>query len=113
MAWAAATCASALAIMKDSRIGAFGAIGLIVLMGLKRSALVALPAAAFSLIVVAAHVVSRWCSIGLVWALRYARAEGDGKSREFDGGLAADGKATARCGLSLARLSESCGVSHA
>lgn len=77
----------ALAIMKDSRIGAFGAIGLIVLLGLKWSALAALPDAAFWLIVVASHVVSRWCSIGLVWALQYARADGGGKSREFDGGL--------------------------
>jgi adenosylcobinamide-GDP ribazoletransferase len=77
----------ALEIMKDSRIGAFGAIGLIVLLGLKWSALIALPIAAFSLIVVAAHVVSRWCAIGLVWALQYARPDGDGKSRPFDGGL--------------------------
>jgi adenosylcobinamide-GDP ribazoletransferase len=77
----------ALAIMKDSRIGAFGAIGLIVLLGLKWSSLVALPAAAFALIVVAAHVASRWCAIGLVWALQYARVEGEGKSRPFDGGL--------------------------
>lgn len=76
-----------LAIMKDSRIGAFGAIGLIVLMGLKWSALVALPSAAFWLILVASHVVSRWCSIGLVWALPYARGDGEGKSRQFDGGL--------------------------
>ena len=42
----------ALAIMKDSRIGAYGAIGLIMLLGLKWSALVALPVAAFALIVV-------------------------------------------------------------
>lgn len=77
----------ALAIMKDSRIGAYGALGLIVLMGLKWSALVGLPGAAFSLIVVASHVVSRWCSIGLVWAMQYARADGAAKSREFDGGL--------------------------
>jgi adenosylcobinamide-GDP ribazoletransferase len=81
------TRARALAIMKDSRIGAFGAIGLIILLGLKWSALVALPAKAFALIVVAAHVVSRWCAIGLVWVLQYARSEGEGKSREFDGGL--------------------------
>lgn len=77
----------ALAIMKDSRIGAFGAIGLIMLLGLKWSALIALPAVAFSLIVVMAHVVSRWCCIGLVWALQYARADGEAKSRQFDGGL--------------------------
>jgi adenosylcobinamide-GDP ribazoletransferase len=77
----------ALAVMKDSRIGAFGALGLLMLLGLKWSTLVALPTAGFALIVVAAHVVSRWCSIGLIWALRYARADGEGKSREFDGGL--------------------------
>ena len=77
----------ALAIMKDSRVGAFGALGLIVLMGLKWSALVALPSAAFWVIVVASHVVSRWCSVGLIWAMPYARAQGEAKSREFDGGL--------------------------
>lgn len=77
----------ALAIMKDSRIGAFGAMGLLMVLGLKWSALVALPTAGFSLIVVAAHVVSRWCSIGLIWALPYARVDGEGKSRQFDGGL--------------------------
>ncbi|MGH2875992.1 MAG: adenosylcobinamide-GDP ribazoletransferase, partial [Solirubrobacteraceae bacterium] len=81
----------ALAIMKDSRIGAFGAIGLLVLLGLKWSALVALPTAGFALIVVAAHVLSRWFSIGLIWALQYARADGEGKSRPFDGGLSAGG----------------------
>jgi adenosylcobinamide-GDP ribazoletransferase len=78
-----------LAIMKDSRIGAYGAIGLLMLLGLKWSALVALPTAAFAVTVVAAHVVSRWCAIGLVWALPYARAGEDGKSRPFDGGLSA------------------------
>lgn len=77
----------ALAIMKDSRIGAFGALGLIVLIGLKWSVFLALPTATFWLIVVASHVVSRWCSIGLLWALQYARADGAGKSQEFDGRL--------------------------
>jgi adenosylcobinamide-GDP ribazoletransferase len=78
-----------LAIMKDSRIGAYGAVGLFVLLGLKWTALVALPTAAFAVIVVAGHVVSRWCAIGLVWALPYARAGENGKSRPFDGGLSA------------------------
>ncbi len=76
-----------LAIMKDSRIGAFGAMGLLMLLGLKWSTLAALPTAGFALIVVAAHVVSRWCAIGLIWALQYARADGEGKSRQFDGAL--------------------------
>ena len=79
----------ALAIMQDSRVGAYGAIGLIMLLGLKWSALVAVPTAAFAFVVVTAHVVSRWCAIGLVWALRYARPDGEGKSGGFDGGLSA------------------------
>jgi adenosylcobinamide-GDP ribazoletransferase len=81
------TRARTLAIMQDSRIGAFGAIGLVMLLGLKWSALVAVPATAFPSVVVAAHVVSRWCALGLVFALRYARADGEGKSSAFDGGL--------------------------
>jgi adenosylcobinamide-GDP ribazoletransferase len=76
-----------LAIMKDSRIGSFGAMGLLMLLGLKWSTIAALPTAAFGPIVVAAHVVSRWCAMGLIWALQYARADGEGKSRQFDGGL--------------------------
>lgn len=76
-----------LAIMKDSRIGAFGALGLIVLTGLKWSALLALPVSAFSLVVVAAGVASRWCAIGLLWAMPYARGPQAGKSEAFAGGL--------------------------
>jgi adenosylcobinamide-GDP ribazoletransferase len=76
-----------LEIMKDSRIGAFGALALIMSLGLKWVTLVALPVMGFSLVVVAAHLVSRWCSIGLIWALPYARADGDGKSGQFDGQL--------------------------
>jgi adenosylcobinamide-GDP ribazoletransferase len=77
----------ALEIMKDSRIGAFGALGVFSLLGLKWTALVAVPASAFALSVVSAHVVSRWCALGLVWALPYARAGQEGKARPFDGGL--------------------------
>lgn len=86
-----ATRERALAIMKDSRIGAYGTIGVVMLLGMKWSALVALPAEAFALVVVSAHVVSRWCAIGLVWALPYARPDAAAKSRPFDGALSAAG----------------------
>jgi len=70
-----------LSIMKDSRLGAYGAIGIVMLLGLKWATLVAIPASFFPLLVVAAHMMSRWCSIGLIWRLNYVRSDGDGKSR--------------------------------
>lgn len=64
-----------LAIMKDSRLGAYGAMGLIVLLGLKWAVLVAMPARALPLLLVSAHMWSRWCAIGLIWRLTYVRSE--------------------------------------
>jgi adenosylcobinamide-GDP ribazoletransferase len=81
------TAVRTLEIMKDSRIGAFGAIGIFMMLGLKWAAIASLPLLALPLIVVSAHVVSRWCSIALVWQLRYVRSDGAGKSLPFDGGL--------------------------
>ena len=76
-----------LAIMKDSRIGAYGAIGVSLMLGLKWTALAALPVALFPLIVIAAHSMSRWCAIGLIWRLAYVRADGEAKAKPFAGGL--------------------------
>jgi adenosylcobinamide-GDP ribazoletransferase len=70
-----------LAIMKDSRVGAYGVIGIVMLLGLKWATLVAIPASAFPLLIVAAHMLSRWCSIGLIWRLNYVRSDGEAKSR--------------------------------
>jgi len=70
-----------LAIMKDSRVGAYGAIGICVMLGLKWAAYVAIPAAAFPWVVIGAHMVSRWCACGLIWALHYVRSEDDAKVR--------------------------------
>jgi adenosylcobinamide-GDP ribazoletransferase len=70
-----------LAIMKDSRIGAYGAIGIAMILGLKWATLVAIPVAVFPLLVVTAHMISRWCSIGLIWGLLYVRCDSDGKSK--------------------------------
>ncbi len=70
-----------LAIMKDSRIGAYGAIGVSMMLGLKWVTLVAIPSAVFPVVVIGAHMLSRWCSTGLIWGLRYVRSDGDGKSK--------------------------------
>jgi adenosylcobinamide-GDP ribazoletransferase len=65
-----------LAAMKDSRIGAAGALGLILLVAGKLSALALLPRTDIPAALVAAHVLSRWSSIPLMWGLSYARPEG-------------------------------------
>src|ERR1700719_2711680 len=72
---------SVLAIMKDSRVGAYGAIGVVMMLGLKWSVLVSLPDAALPVIVIGAHIVSRWCAMGLIWRLPYVRADADAKSK--------------------------------
>jgi adenosylcobinamide-GDP ribazoletransferase len=70
-----------LAIMKDSRVGAYGAIGVVMMLGLKWSVLVSLPYAGFPIIVIGAHMVSRWCAISLIWRLPYVRADAEAKSK--------------------------------
>jgi adenosylcobinamide-GDP ribazoletransferase len=79
----------ALAIMKDSRIGAFGAVGLFLLLGLKWTTLVALPGIVFVPCVVISHMVSRWYAVGLIAVLPYVRTEADAKARDFAGQLGA------------------------
>jgi len=70
-----------LEIMKDSRLGAYGVVGITMMLGLKWVTLAALPSALFPLLVVAAHMMSRWCANGLIWGLPYVRAEGESKSK--------------------------------
>jgi adenosylcobinamide-GDP ribazoletransferase len=65
-----------LTVMKDSRIGALGALALILLIGGKLAALISLPPAQAPAALVAAHVLSRWSSLPLLWSLPYARPEG-------------------------------------
>lgn len=78
---------SVLAIMKDSRVGAYGAIGVVMMLGLKWVTLASLPHAAFPILFIGAHMVSRWCATALIWQLDYVRSDADAKSRPFAGGL--------------------------
>ncbi|HTI18673.1 MAG TPA: adenosylcobinamide-GDP ribazoletransferase [Trinickia sp.] len=65
-----------LRIMRDPRIGAFGAIGLMVALVLKWQALVALPPLAAAWLMIAAHAASRALAASYLVTLDYARAEG-------------------------------------
>lgn len=82
-----------LEIMRDSRIGAFGAIGLLLLVGLRWQALAALPPAQVIGAAVAAAALSRATSISLLASLDYARTEG--KARPVVSRLRASRVATA------------------
>jgi len=63
-------------IMRDSGVGAFGAIGLVVLLLLKWQTMAALPPALMLAALIAAHALSRGGAVTLMAALPYARAEG-------------------------------------
>jgi len=68
-----------LQIMTDSRIGAYGAIGIGLLLALKCATLVYLP---FHLLIAAlllGHPVSRLMAAALIWRLEYVKGEGKAK----------------------------------
>ena len=64
-----------LEIMRDSRVGAFGAIGVVMMLGLKWQAVAALPVAFAPALLVAAHVLSRTVSVSLMAVLDYVRED--------------------------------------
>jgi adenosylcobinamide-GDP ribazoletransferase len=64
-----------LLIMKDSRIGAYGALGLLLLMALKISVLVELPAQALPGLLVAGHSISRLPPLLIMAQYDYARSD--------------------------------------
>lgn len=65
-----------LAVMRDSHIGSFGVLALIVSLGGRFVLLTALPADAVVLVMLLAAVVSRGNALALLLYLPYARAEG-------------------------------------
>ncbi|MBC3886596.1 adenosylcobinamide-GDP ribazoletransferase [Undibacterium griseum] len=68
-----------LEIMKDSRIGAYGAIGIGMMLLSKFILLVSLPVVLVVPALLIAHPLSRLFSCSLIWLLEYARAEGKAK----------------------------------
>lgn len=74
-----ATKQRALEIMTDSRIGAYGAIGIGLLLALKCAALSLLPAQAVIAALLVAHPLSRLAATALIWRLDYVKQEGKSK----------------------------------
>ncbi len=68
-----------LRIMHDSRIGAFGAIGLIVALALKWQTLAMLPPLRAATLMIAGHAASRVLAISYLASLEYVRPEGKAK----------------------------------
>jgi len=69
----------ALEIMKDSRVGAYGAIGVVCMLLAKCTALAMLPPASAIAALLLAHPLSRLAATSLIWTMEYARAEGKAK----------------------------------
>lgn len=94
------TRADVLRIMKDSRIGAYGAIGIALALLAKFNALAALPPAILPVALVAGHAASRLAAVALMATLDYVRDDAATKSRPLTRRLGGGGLAfAALCGL--------------
>jgi adenosylcobinamide-GDP ribazoletransferase len=69
----------ALAIMKDSRIGSYGAIALVMALLVKFQSLSSLPPALVPAVLVVGHSLSRFASVTLMYFQRYVRENGKAK----------------------------------
>lgn len=74
-----------LEIMKDSRIGSYGAVALVLVLSTRIGCLAAMPPMDGARALIGAHVLARWSSLPLIRALPYVRAQGAGKP--FVGGV--------------------------
>jgi adenosylcobinamide-GDP ribazoletransferase len=70
-----------LAIMKDSRIGSYGAIAVALMLLAKFNALYELPDEWIAPALVAAHAASRFCSTALIYALDYVRDDDSSRAK--------------------------------
>ncbi|MGE5252808.1 MAG: adenosylcobinamide-GDP ribazoletransferase [Planctomycetaceae bacterium] len=68
--------AERLQIMRDHRVGTFGAVGLILILGIKFLALNSLPAEIIGKTLLVTLVLSRWSMVQLTYRTPYARPEG-------------------------------------
>jgi adenosylcobinamide-GDP ribazoletransferase len=73
------TTARVLEIMKDSRVGAYGAIGIVCMLAAKLSSLAMLPPRAAIVALFLAHPLSRLAAVSLIWKMDYVRGEGKAK----------------------------------
>lgn len=85
----------ALAIMKDSRIGAYGAIGLVMMFGLKAATLAAMPPPLIVAALLFAHSASRAAAASLIRWLPYAGDIEHAKAKPLAQRISAAGLAVA------------------
>ena len=69
----------ALEIMRDSRIGSYGAVALILILSTRIGCIAAMAPIEGARALIGAHVLARWSSLPLIRALPYARPQGAGK----------------------------------
>jgi adenosylcobinamide-GDP ribazoletransferase len=67
--------------MKDSRVGAYGVIGLVILFLMKFEVLLSIAPAQVPLVLIAAHALSRFVAITFVFTHTYARSDDSSKSK--------------------------------
>jgi adenosylcobinamide-GDP ribazoletransferase len=70
------TVARRLEIMKDSRVGTYGVLALLAVLGLKFAALSSLNMAQLPLVLIAGHSLSRAFAVSFIYSHDYARSEG-------------------------------------
>ena len=63
-------------IMRDSRVGAYGAIGIGLLLALKIAALASMPLTCAAWALLLAHPLSRLASAAVIWRMDYATSDG-------------------------------------
>lgn len=68
-----------LEIMRDSRIGTYGAVAMILVLSARIGCLAAMAPLEGARALIGAHVLARWSSLPLMLALPYARPQGSGK----------------------------------
>lgn len=90
-----------LSIMKDSRVGSYGVVAIVLVLLGKFLALFALPAAALPAALVAGHAVSRGCATVLLKSLDYVREDQLSKAKPLATRMAA-GELALALGFALA-----------
>ena len=78
-------------IMKDSRIGTYGMLGLLLIMTLKFLSLRELPLTLVMITIIAAQPLSRFMAVTVIYTHRYARENEDSKAKPIAKGITLNG----------------------
>ncbi len=80
-----------LVIMKDSRVGTYGVVGVVLIFALKISATLeihnATEVVSFTLLIISSHSLSRLMAVGIIYSQPYARADQDSKAKPVAVGI--------------------------